>query len=365
MPRMRRNRAGERRSLQVLPLAYEPYESLEDRPHVMVDGAARRSSVVTLSHWPGSPTPASLAHDLSAEIVIGFLRSAASFATAPASSQEAADVGALAARLESAEAVTNDHFDEDGLMSVLAFADPELAMGLDQLIVEVASCGDFGVVSSDVAAQISFAIGPLAAAEAGDGAATSQLYGAVLPRVPELLEHPARFARWWKHEFAAFVAAREAIASGHLLMSDVPAADLCVVQRAAGDASLNEVAVNSSTSHSRVLTIDGDSCVLTLRYEGWVRYVSRPIPLRPDLEPLAALLAAEEPSGVTWEADGVGAIVGRLAPAGEGRTEIAPDRVIEIVAAYLSSAAPAWDPWRAGGGYIPEQERAAYVAGDR
>ncbi|MGH9299811.1 MAG: DUF6687 family protein, partial [Acidimicrobiales bacterium] len=54
-------------------LAYAPYESLDDRPHVMVDGAARASSILTLSHWPQSPTPKLLARDLSVEIVLQFL----------------------------------------------------------------------------------------------------------------------------------------------------------------------------------------------------------------------------------------------------------------------------------------------------
>ena len=57
---------------RVLP--YLPVEELEGRPHVIVDGAARSGSVLTLSHWPQSPTPVGLARDLSAEIVFAFLR---------------------------------------------------------------------------------------------------------------------------------------------------------------------------------------------------------------------------------------------------------------------------------------------------
>ncbi len=53
-----------------LSLPYAAYEELGERPHVMVDGAARPGSVLTLSHWPQSPTPSTLARDLSTEIVL-------------------------------------------------------------------------------------------------------------------------------------------------------------------------------------------------------------------------------------------------------------------------------------------------------
>src|SRR5271166_6532835 len=57
-------------------LPYVPVEELGDRPHVLVDGATRAGSVLTLSHWPQSPTPAALARDTSAQIVFAFLHAA-------------------------------------------------------------------------------------------------------------------------------------------------------------------------------------------------------------------------------------------------------------------------------------------------
>jgi len=52
---------------------YVPVHLLEGRPHIMVDGAPRPGTMCTLSHWPGTPTPAALSADLSAEIVVGAL----------------------------------------------------------------------------------------------------------------------------------------------------------------------------------------------------------------------------------------------------------------------------------------------------
>jgi len=347
-------------------LPYEPYEALEDRRHVMVDGAARPSSVLTLSHWPQSPTPTALAHDLSAEIVLGYLgwRDRRRAGTG----REIAKAVAAAA---SAEAVTNDHFDEDGLMSVFVLVAPATALAAADLVCDVASCGDFGVVATDRAAEIAFAIGPLAEAEAGSGAGTSELYGAILPLVPELLAHPERFSHHWSPEMERLVASRAAISAGEVELAEDRRADLCVVSRsrhngesrlpgAEGGLPVHAVAVHSSTTASRIVAFDGDRCDVFLRYEGWVRYISRRVPLRPDLEPLAGQLTALEPGGVTWDATGVGAIIGHVHPGGEGRTEIAPENLESIVREYLVSAPPAWDPFRAGGGYIPVDERAGY-----
>ena len=109
-------------------LPFEPYELLNGRPHVMVDGAAREGSVLTLSHWPQSPTAAFLARDVSAAIVLEYVRlSLEGVPNTVHGPQGGAGRSALA-RGRAAEAVTNDHFDEDGLMSVLALVDPKVAM---------------------------------------------------------------------------------------------------------------------------------------------------------------------------------------------------------------------------------------------
>lgn len=346
-------------------LAYEPYEALSGRPHVMVDGAPRQGSVLTLSHWPQSPTPAWLARDLSAEIVLALLR--------PASS---AGTGQLAEILEAwdrAEAVTNDHFDTDGVMSVFAVVEAESALSIEieQRLVGAARCGDFGVVTDDLSAQVAFAVEPLATKEAGEHAGTSERYAAVIPIVGELLRAPDRYVALWRDDFAALERGRTAIRNGEVTIVEHAASDFAVVAREAGAKPsggrlpgadggfpVMEEAVYSSTPASRVLAFDRDRCELRLRYEGWVRLVSRRVPMRPDLAPLAEMLSAEEPSGTAWEANGVGAIIGLLRPGGEGRTEIPPGRVVAVVEGYLHSAAPAWDPFRPGGGYIPAGERA-------
>ncbi|MHB1988095.1 MAG: DUF6687 family protein [Acidimicrobiales bacterium] len=336
-------------------LGYSPYENLEDRPHVMVDGAPRRSTVLTLSHWPQTPTPPALARDLSVEIVLELLSYQAGTKSAGSGSRLAVVQALAAAR--SAEAVTNDHFDEDGLMSVLAMMQPATALDCEQLMIGVAACGDFGVVSSPKAAAVSFAIGPLAEAEAGAGAGTAERYLAVLPRVEDLLARPESYEALWGTEMAWFDEGRAALARGEVEITE-DGADLAVVSRpgaeatrsrlpgAAGGLPVHAAVVHTATQKSRILSFDGERCELYLRYESWVRVVSRRVPLRPDLGPLAAELTSLEPGPTLWEANAVGAIVGRLRPGGEGFTELAPEVVVERVRSYLAKAPPAFDPFR-------------------
>jgi hypothetical protein len=352
-------------------LPFEPYETLNERPHIMVDGAARPSSVLTLSHWPQSPTPAFLARDVSASIVLEYVRLSLAGAPGTTRGPQGRAARAALARGRAAEAVTNDHFDEDGLMSVLALVDPAAATRWADILVPVATCGDFGVVHDETIAQIAFAIAPLAEAEAGTGSGTSARYQATLPLVLELIEHPERFERYWGVEAAKLAAGTAAIANGDVGITENGDLDLAVVERASvsgngripgaeGGLPVHAAAVHSATSASRIIAFDGERAECYLRYEGWVRTVSRRVPLRPDLSPLAAELTAAEPSGLEWEANGVGAIVGRLRPGGDGRTEVEPQRIVGIVERYLAAAEPAWDPWRPGGAYIPDVERSGY-----
>jgi len=365
--------------LRALP--YVPVEELGDRPHVLVDGATRPGSVLTLSHWPQSPTPMVLARDLSAEIVFAFLHAEEPTRPRPSRSDRRALAEALRAGWE-ASAVTNDHFDEDGAVSVFALVDPEAALQREPLLVDVASCGDFGVVRSRAAARIAFAIGPVgeegAAAELGPssppwvdaerpGSWSGARYRAVLERFVDLVDHPDRYRTYWEGDDAALEAGAAALRSGAVTIEEVAGLDLAIVRRvtgtspastAPGAVPIHAVALHSATAATRILAFDGDLCECYLRYEGWVRYVSRPVARRPDLAPLAARLSEMDPSGASWRADGVGSIVTRLVPAGDGRTGLDPAVVTETVIAYLWTAPAAWDPFRPGGSLVPSNERA-------
>src|SRR5947208_2433644 len=105
-------------------MRFHPYPSLESA-NVIVDGAPQADTVLTLSHWPKSGSPREFAADTSAEIVFRWL-----------------SAGRPGAR--GAELVSNNHFDEDGLVGIYAAVDPERAMARRELLSDVARAGDFG-----------------------------------------------------------------------------------------------------------------------------------------------------------------------------------------------------------------------------
>jgi hypothetical protein len=92
---------------------YLDYEASRDVANIVVDGSPNESTVLALSHWPGIPAPPGLARDLSAEMAFAYLDATPDHAPA--------------------EIVTNNHFDQDGLVSIHALIEPELSLAHREL----------------------------------------------------------------------------------------------------------------------------------------------------------------------------------------------------------------------------------------
>src|SRR5262245_22616278 len=105
-------------------MKFEAYYKLGDVANIIVDGAPNAATRLTLSHWPHSGTPQELKADLSAQIVFRYL--------------DRPDLHV------DVEAVSNNHFDEDGLVSLYAMLNPEAAQKSRELLIDVAAAGDFG-----------------------------------------------------------------------------------------------------------------------------------------------------------------------------------------------------------------------------
>ncbi|MCU1495143.1 MAG: hypothetical protein JWO62_2907 [Acidimicrobiaceae bacterium] len=333
-------------------------DELGERPHVVVDGGARPGTVLALTHWPSSPTPVELARDLSAEIALAYLDAPMWWSAV-------------------AEAVTNDHLDQDGLVALYALVDPSGALARAELIVEVARVGDFAVVRDEAAALVAFSLATLADPERtpltlapspgpNPGAAwTAACYHELLGRLPELLDHPGRSRPLYAEELAALEASRRVVASGNVALVTIADAGLGVVdvdERVAAVSTtpftgalagpLHPAAVHAATDSSRILVAQGRRYRYYDRYETWVRYVSTALPLRRDLRPLAERLSAEERGGASWVADPPGALGPSLRVAGDGESSLDLARVTELVRGYLLEAPVAWDPWRAAGALV-------------
>ena len=303
-------------------------------PHVVVDGPRMEGTVLALSHWRGSGTPLELAADTSAAIADRYLDAEA---TGP-----------------EVHALTNNHFDEDGLFAIwMLLARPGRDDRARRLAVAAAEAGDFGTWTDPAAARCALAAmamaepatTPLPAARAAVAAADGHdpagaLYEAVLPEVGRLLDDPDRFRPLWERRWAAVEADLALLDAGEGTIEEAPEADVAIVR---GPRPLVPMAVHPRTERMRVLTATDDGLlVLRHRYETWVDFVSRPLAPRVDLAPLLPRLQAIEDRPVTWRFEGVEPITPRLFPVGPdgrvARSGIAAERLVEELAAVLQAA---------------------------
>jgi hypothetical protein len=327
-------------------MRYAPYDVAGGAPNVIVDGAPTTGTVLTLSHWPHSPVPAGLEADLSAEIAFGYL-----------------------ARPDlhgRAEVVSNNHFDQDGLVSVFVLIDPSAALPRRALLIDVAAAGDFATYDSRDAARASMTIAafadparsPLGVAPPDYGEWAAALYAELLGRLVEISERPDRYRSLWTEEDATLTESERAITSGRVTIDEVPGLDLAVVEapvnspvagghRFASDwaTGLHPMAMHNATTRFTIVSVRGQRYELTYRYEGWVQYRTRRPRPRADLAPLAERLSAEETDGGRWVFDGAGALVPRLSLAGGAESTLSPARFRSVLEAYLAEASPAWDPY--------------------
>ncbi len=330
------------------PLEYVPYGDLAGRANVIVDGSAAEGTVLCLSHWPGTPTPPELQADLSAEMAFRYLRSFD--------------------RHGGARLVSNNHFDQDGLVSVFALTDPGAALAHEALLIDVAAAGDFGTYRHRDAARASMAIAafadparsPLAAALDDTVDPTGLLYTELLPLLVELATAPDHFAELWADEDATLTASERCVAE-RVDIDEVPALDLAVVtvpedapdtggHRFGSDwsAGLHPMALHNATERLALLVVRGRRYELVYRYETWVQLRSRPLRQRVDLGPLATRLTELEGAGAVWRADPPGNLTAALTlPAGV-ESSLEPTRFRSLVEHHLGTAPPAWDPFPAG-----------------
>jgi hypothetical protein len=329
-------------------LRFVPYDDLGATPNVVVDGAAAPSTRLTLSHWPGSPTPVEVRADLSAQSAFLALDRPDLF--------------------DGIDVVSNNHFDQDGLTSVYALVDPSAAVARRDLVIDVARAGDFGGFASRDAARLAIAIAafedprtsPLDATllDAPYPQTVAVLYEELLPRLTEWLDRPECVRALWEDEDAHLGESMDAIARGVVTIEEVPELDLAIVTvpddwsaRATHrftqewSEAVHPMAVNRATDRLRILLVQDHRFRLELRYESWVMFVSHPVLARPDLAPLAGSLTALEPGAAVWEADPPGALTPQLRLRAGDASALAPEQVRARIERFLATAPGAWDPF--------------------
>ncbi len=330
-------------------MRFVPYHLLDGRPHVVVDGGPTDGTALTLSHWPGSPTPIELLDDLSAQIAFHALARPGVFG------------------IDRLEVVTNNHFDQDGLMSAFALVDPDAARARRAQAIDVARAGDFATFVDRDSIRIAFALAAWADPErsplepsifAGEyDEQCGRLYEALLPQMSAVLDAPEEVRPWWDAEDAHLTESLEAIADGIVTVEERPDLDLAIVTvpeswaarattRFTIDRSeaVHPAAVNAVTDRLRIATVQGGRCSVECRYETWVMFRSRPVMSRPDLRVLADRLNAEEPGDAAWRADAPGALTPALR-LDVGDSGLGPTRFRAELERFLVDAPAAWDPY--------------------
>ncbi len=313
-------------------MIYRAYGELRDVPHVVVDGSAQPGTVLTLSHWPGSATPDRYRADLSAEIAFNYA----------ADPDPSIDV----------EFVTNNHFDQDGLVGVYALTDPDAAFARHDRLVDVARAGDFGSFHHRDSVRAAIAIANLGTAGNGDA------YGALLPRLAEIVDHPERFEDLWAEEDAHITETERALADGTITITEDAVLDLAVVripadweQRTIHRFTMvaNEAAhsgpVHNATNRFVLVTLGSGAPELRYRYETWIHYLSRRPRPRVDLTDLADELTAEESGAGRWVFDGVEGLSPALHLVGAERSSVDPETFVDRVTDTLRRAAHTWSPY--------------------
>ncbi len=296
---------------------YVPTHLLNE-PHVVVDGSATPSTVLTLSHWPGSASPEAFRADLSASMAFKALHELE------------------AGRFElPSEVITNNHYDEDGLVSVFALVHPQEALAMEAMLLDIASAGDFGVFRDRDAARVSFVLNAWACPalsplnnnvfKKGSDFVTSVLYEELLFRLPKLISKIDHFHSYWQEEDTFLSDTEQAFGQGLLSFSEDPHRDLMIVRVDEGfqgrrnpelssswvSKVLHPFFVHNKSNLMRILVIKGSRRELYFRYETWVQYQSRVLCPRLDLSDLAIRLNLSEKSG-RWRFNGTNEIIARL-----------------------------------------------------
>jgi hypothetical protein len=334
----------------ILPPAMDfvPYRKLGSTPNIIVDGAPAPGTVLALSHWPHSGTPAELRRDTSAEIAFAYL------------DNPAHHVNALA--------VSNNHFDEDGLVGIFALVQPSFAQTNRDLLIDVAKAGDFGVYQRRQAARIVFTISAFANESTSPldrsifkrpyAELSDELYTRLLPLLAGFVSDVSAYEEFWSDEDRQLTTSENLFTTGQATIVEKPDLDLAVIRLPSQlspfpahrftqqrQAECHPFAIHNRTNCFRLLIVQGRRFEFQYRYESWVQFNSKRPEPRIDLTQLADDLNQNERSGGRWVFDGVDGITPKLRLEGAVESSFDESTFSGQLEHHLASGRPAWNPY--------------------
>jgi hypothetical protein len=280
-----------------------------DIPAISCDGLVP-GAALDLTHWQGNRTPRQYQADTSTEIALKFI-----------TSPEAATRSARAV-------VVNNHFDTDGLLSIWVLLDPKEAMPRRDLLIAAAEAGDFDEWPAlERGLWLDAAIRALAAGAADDAAA----YEAVLPQLPDLIDHLDERRDLWGSEWDDLQAAVAALESGRLRAERKGPLGLLVHAAGQAEAPGPLLARRFLPGCRRyLLAFERAGGRYDYRYErpryAWADTVVRPVVPAPDARALAEAL------GPQWTDEGLPGMTGivRTDRPVSDRPETLARRLVEV-----------------------------------
>jgi hypothetical protein len=246
--------------------------------NVAVDCLPGKRTLLNLSHWPGHKTPREFCADLSAESVLLML-------------------DRQPERLDGLSAIVYDHFDIDGLLSVLIISNPELALKHAELLIETARAGDFGCTQSSIARRTAFALYGLLSNHLahenvgmrsfGDNEADlNRPYANVFAYAWTVIESIDSFSRLWSEEESVFEYTDSLIRRGSVYQMEeceevawyfIPEDFWRVDSLLASVPTFGGLSAFAFTNSERAITFaltDGRRLQIHQDYRGWVEGIS-------------------------------------------------------------------------------------------
>lgn len=302
-------------------MQYKAYHKLKGIPNIIVDGSPTDNTVLSLSHWKGVPTPELLKADVAAEVTFNYLHHPELKVTA--------------------EIVSNDHFDEDGLISVFTLVYPEYALKNKDLLIGIANAGDFGIYTDLKPARLSFIISSYSSEKTSPldpsifqkkyNEQCESLYNEMLILLPDFIENTEKFRIHYEKEEDFLLESEFYFQNKFIHIEELKEIDLAIVRispeikikRNAKVANLiHPMSIHNRTRRFKILLICENEYELYYRYESWVDYISEKHPPRIDLHDFRWDLNLIENGFNEWKFTGVNAIISRLKLKKEGGSSI-------------------------------------------
>jgi hypothetical protein len=256
------------------------HKGLDPERCVSVDGGA--PGRLHVSHWPGNRTPERFRHVLTTG---GCLRLA-----------QAEDRDEL---LRGIEFVTNNHWDTDGVCSVFACVQPELALRYAPLLLDAAAAGDYDRFATPEGLKLELTLtaltrhpdSPVHSERFNDELERRQAqYDYALEHLPRLLEDPDLHLAWIEEELRTIYSDLRALREDDVAVESLPELELAVLE---AEAPVHTKAVQTGLGADRVLeqipTKGGVSATLRLSTRSWFDRDDRVA--RPAWEPLVESLS--------------------------------------------------------------------------